>query len=331
MKKVIAMLLVAVLMVAASCGQSQSKNDEADPFDGAKIVGKKEVTAAIAVTKIPEAYAGFEKGGFAKYAGAFGVHVFGTADARDEKVLHAAKVIAEYLDNDRDGVPDNMWLLSNMISRNATITMPRTQDGFGELDRSQWRGLGHRTQGLWDEESRPGFVNEDGSINREVLQDAALEEIFHLICDTGYSKAYPEAFAPEPGTALAECMDIARAGHFTEVPKDGPKAGYPEEAWYHYDDETCDYGCMAVEYMYWGMTSILGVQEFNYLNRPAGGEGPSREWEAYTPELMRAMDPCLTDLLTDPKYKLPTKAPDGRYTPSATPKITVPLIAVGRD
>lgn len=259
------------------------------------------------------------------------MHVFGTPDARDEKVLHAAKIIAEYLDNDRDGVPDNVWVLSSMLSRKATITMPRTQGGFRELDRSQWRRLGHRTQGLWDEESRPGFVNEDGSINREVRQDAALEEIFHLICDTGYSKAYPEAFDPVPGTALSDCMDIARGGHFTEVLKDGLKKGYPAEAIYYYDDETCNYDCMAVEYMYWGTTSLLDVQEFSYLNRPRSGEGQNGEWDAYTPELMRTLDPCLTVLLTDPQYKIPTKVPDGRYTPSATPTITVPLIAVNDD
>ncbi len=329
MKNLLTGCLMAVVIPTAAMAQSETKSGEADPFDGATIVGEKEVTAAIAVTKIPEAYAGFEKGGFSKYASAFGVHVFGTPDARDEKVLHAAKVIAEYLDNDRDGVPDNMWLLSNIISRNATITMPRTGDGMQGMDRSQWRGLGHRTQLLWDEESRPGFINEDGSINREVRQDAALEEIFHLICDTGYSKAYPEAFNPVPGTALSDCMDIARRGHFTEVPKDGPKKGYPAEAIFYYDDETCDYDCMAVEYMYWGTTSLLDVQEFNYLNRR--GEGQNSEWDAYTPELMRTLDACLTALLTDPQYKIPTKAPDGRYAPSATPTITVPLIAVNDD
>ena len=165
-------------------------------------------------------------------------------------------------------------------------------------------------------------------VNREVAQDAALEEIWHLLCDAGWGVAYPDTFAPVPGSAIGNCMDKARGGRFMEIPTGGPKAGYPEEAWYHYDDETCDYGCMAVEYMYWGTTSILGTQEFNYLNRPASGEGPSREWGAYTPELMRTLDPCLYGLLTDPRYKIATTAPEGRYSPSAKPTIAVPLIAV---
>ena len=236
--------------------------------------------------------------------------------------------MAEYLDNDSDGVPENMLVLSHLVSRNSFIVFPKTPEELENMDHDAWRSAGFNAgQLLWDEETHPGFMT-DGVVNREVEQDAALEEIWHLLCDAGWSPAYPEAFAPEPGSALANCMDKARGGRFMEIPTGGPKAGYPEEAWYHYDDETCDYGCMAVEYMYWGTTSILGAQEFNFANRPESGEGPSQEWGAYTPELMRTVDPCLYGLLTDPRYMIATKAPEGRYTPSATPTIIVPLIAV---
>jgi len=48
-------------------------------------------------------------------------------------------------------------------------------------------------------------------------------------------------------------MDIARGGYF-----DGPANPYPEGAWYTYDDETCDYGCMLTEYIYWATVTALG-------------------------------------------------------------------------
>ena len=327
MKNLLTACLLALLLHTTATAQSTTNPDEQPEFDGVKIVGEKEVSAKIAVTKIPEEYAAFESAGFAKYTSAFGVHIFGTADARDEKLIHAANIIAEYHDNDRNGVPDNMWLLTNMLSRNATILMPRTNAGFGDIDRSKLRSTGHRTQGLWDEESRPGFVNEDGSVNQDVQQDAALEEIWHLFCSAGYSKAYPKAFDPteDANSKLNNCMDKARGGHFTEIPEGGPKKGYPAEAIYYYTDETCSYRCMAVEYMYWSTTSLLDVQEFNYLNRRGDTNG---EWDAYNPQRMRELDPCMTDLLTNAKYRIPTEIPDGRYVPAATPTIKVSLIEV---
>ena len=37
---------------------------------------------------------------------------------------------------------------------------------------------------------------------------------------------------------------------------------YPTDAWYTYNDESCDYGCQITEYTYWALTSILGVKIF---------------------------------------------------------------------
>jgi len=98
-------------------------------------------------------------------------------------------------------------------------------------------------------------------------------------------------------------MDIARGGHFEEVPQQ-----YPAEAWFTYDDETCDYGCMAVEYFYWGLTSILGGQEFE-----GRLEEIQDEWRLNTRDRMEATDTALFALLTDSQFRLPTVLPDGNY------------------
>ena len=42
-----------------------------------------------------------------KYVNVFGAHVFATEKTPDSKVLHAATILAEYLDNDEHGKPDN--------------------------------------------------------------------------------------------------------------------------------------------------------------------------------------------------------------------------------
>ena len=41
----------------------------------------------------------------AKYVEVFGLHVVATESSSDAKVLHAATILAEWLDNDEDGVP----------------------------------------------------------------------------------------------------------------------------------------------------------------------------------------------------------------------------------
>ena len=321
MKNLLTICLLTGCLVNTSTTRGQSAGDPADVFAGEKIVGEKQVTADIKITDIPAELAPFEKTGFSKYVSVFGVHILATPTARDEKLLHVARVMAEYLDNDSDGVPDNMLVISHLISRNAYLVFPRTQSDLRDMDRSLWREAGFFAgQSQWDEETKPDFLT-NGVYNREVGQDASIEEVWHLLCSAGWSLAYPDIFGYEPGSAIGDCMDKARGGQFMEVPAGGPNSGYPEGSWYHYTDKTCNYGCMVIEYMYWGMSSILGVQD-----DPDRARDISSEWRPHSRALMQSMEPCLYGLLTDPQYKFPTKVPEGDYSPSAKPSVTVPLI-----
>ena len=132
--------------------------------------------------------------------------------------------------------------------------------------------------------------------------DASLEEVWHIV-GRGWEITYPEVFGTEPGTALTDAMDKARGGRFLNIPD-----RYPDEAWYHYDDWTCEYECMAGEYFYWCLTSLLGGQDY-----PGRAEEIANEWELPTPESFAAGDPATFALLTDPRYRLPTRLPDGVY------------------
>ena len=77
--------------------------------------------------------------------------------------------------------------------------------------------------------------------------DASVEEIIHTINVCGHVPEYPELYSLAPNSSyLTEAMDIARGGQWLNIP-----SSYPDEAWYHYDDWTCDYECMAIEYLYW--------------------------------------------------------------------------------
>jgi len=52
---------------------------------------------------------------FEKRVDVFGIPVHATANAPDAKVLHAAGVLAQYLDNGEDGSPDDPYLLETLL------------------------------------------------------------------------------------------------------------------------------------------------------------------------------------------------------------------------
>ena len=216
-----------------------------------------------------------------------GVPIYAYANVEDVKLLHAANIMAQYLDNDEDGVVDNPALLSALISSNAALYMWKQEGQQGSIN----------AQDLGADESVPAWHN-NGHTGRF---DAALEEIWHVITHSGFANAYPDAFGEDAGTSLTNAMDIARGGRFQSVP-----SPYPGGAWYTYDDQTCDYGCMATEYIYWAMTSVLGAQE----NR--AGE-IQQEWKLNTKAKVQQMDTAIYQLLTDPQYVFPIVLPDGTY------------------
>ena len=216
-----------------------------------------------------------------------GVPIYAYANVEDVKLLHAANIMAQYLDNDEDGVVDNPALLSALISSNAALYMWKQEGQQGSIN----------AQDLGADESVPAWHN-NGHTSRF---DAALEEIWHVITHSGFANAYPDAFGEDAGTSLTNAMDIARGGRFQSVP-----SPYPGGAWYTYDDQTCDYGCMATEYIYWAMTSVLGAQE----NR--AGE-IQQEWKLNTKAKVQQMDTAIYQLLTDPQYIFPIVLPDGTY------------------
>ena len=88
---------------------------------------------------------------------------------------------------------------------------------------------------------------------------------------------------------MSNAMDIARGGQFLNVPDQ-----YPEEARYHYDDWTCDYQCMAIEYLYWCIVSYMGI-----LDDIATCNGIDNEWELCTPELFETTDLVMYSILAN--------------------------------
>lgn len=225
--------------------------------------------------------------------------VYAESSISDEKVLHAAAVAAELLDNDENGFVDDDALKAELQLRDALIPIFSQENSSAEnMFFNQYDGEGAAAV-LYNNEMNPIQTGYWGS-------DATVEEVIHVINAVGHTSVYPNAFSIEPGSSLmTAAMDVARGGQFITIPNP-----YPIDAWYHYDDQTCDYGCMAIEYIYWSIVSWMGI-----LNDPSTCNGIANEWELCSPSLFQNTDVLMHGLITDPQYKLPQLSPNGSYCP----------------
>ena len=230
---------------------------------------------------------------FCKTSDVFGIKIYATENVDNDKVLHAASILAEYLDNDEDGTADNQRIVNRLIDKKAWLLMAMNEEESRAAIRFPIGNLAFLE--LYDEEV--------SIINGNPRFDASLEEILHLITQHGYAEVYPNKFGENKNSEIAKAMDEARGGYFKNVPN-----SYPSSAWYTYDDKTCNYSCQITEYTYWALTSILGAQEF-----PGRLEEIQHEWRLNTKEKVKNGDQLVYSLLTDPEFKFPTNLPDGRY------------------
>ena len=240
-------------------------------------------------------------GVFSKYVNVLDcINIYAESNISDEKVLHVASVAAELLDNNEDGIIDDPLIESSLVELNTVMPIFQSENGnaidtfFDNFDDGCTGAV------LFKNEIDPNQPGHWGD-------DATVEEVLHTINACGHVEVYPSLYALEPNSSnLSDAMDMARGGQFINLPDP-----YPEEAWYHYDDSTCDYGCMAMEYLYWGIVTNMDI-----LSDSQTCFGIANEWEPCTPELFESTDTLMFNLITDEVNMLPQLAPDGNYCPS---------------
>jgi len=80
-------------------------------------------------------------GAFSQCVSCWGVPIYATAGVPAPKLLHAANVLAQWLDNDEDGVPDCPAVLERLVADDASMIMTATPEemetvGFDQFSRS---------------------------------------------------------------------------------------------------------------------------------------------------------------------------------------------------
>ena len=265
------------------------------------LISAQQNTVCFTVDPNPNSTTAFS--GFTKYVDVLGCFsVYAESSIPDAKVLHAAAVAAELLDNNEDGIIDDPLIEAQLINENALMPIFSYDGSSAEnLLLNNYNGNGISAV-LYKNEIDPTQTGRWG-------YDATVEEVIHTINHVGHTNVYPTAFSMQPNSSLmSSAMDVARGGQFLSIPNP-----YPSSAWYHYNDQTCNYECMMIEYMYWAIVSYMGI-----LNDPQTAQGISDEWEPYNATLLQSVDILMYNLITDPQYKLPLLAPDGNYCPNAS-------------
>ena len=225
--------------------------------------------------------------------------IYGESQVSDQKVLHAAAIAAELLDNNEDGIVDDPAVEIALRNSNAMMPIFNSESSSGQDNVFNYYNgcLGAVLYRNEIDPSQPGHWGDDASV----------EEILHTINNCGQLEVYPDVFGIEANSSLmSDAMDIARGGQFFSIPNN-----YPEEAWYHYDDYTCDYECMAMEYLYWCIVTDMGI-----LNDTQTCNGIANEWEPCSPALFESTDTAMHEIINNSQYKLPQLAPDGNYCPA---------------
>jgi len=243
---------------------------------------------------------------FDKFVDVFGVFVVASPNAPLGYVEHTANVLAEYIDNDADGIPDDQTVLDVLVNGNFVVPV------WTESDReSFWENA----RGTYCEDNTgmaaSMYYDHDqwalGGIEAAGTWDTNLEEVWHIV-SVGWYATYPEFFGDEPGVSrLTEAMDIARGGQFLTIP-----STYPAGSWYRYYDDTCDYGCQMHEYFYWILMANIDALDPSITDKC---EQSQHEWHICNKAELEQVDVLAFDLFNNHGFSLPTNIPTGNYQP----------------
>ena len=247
----------------------------------------------------------------------FGINILATSEVPDSKLLHAANILAELIDNNEDGKPDNTCVTGVLGKLGSYVSMYNQAEGNSvEINQDPLDEVGAVSTGLGAYETVDNYA--DGESH-----DASIEEIFHLISQRGYSNVYPQVFGESNSStsSLAKAMDVSRGGE-QRCAKEACDWTYNNtscpvsselvdsgDAWYFYADPKADYATMITEYLYWSVSSNFGMHDST-----AGHKKAKSEWCPNTKEKLKIQDLTIYNLINDPQYAFPVVLPNASYS-----------------
>lgn len=222
--------------------------------------------------------------------GDFNVLVTGTDNYPDIHLQTACSVIAELLDQNRDGSIDNVHIAEG-ISFESSGLPPVMQGGLTEEEERAGDNLGDGENFAYAFSLQTWHAG-DQRDPRPII----VEEVFHMMTQFGWGRAYPELFGSHDFTSSLMCREMARAScvHWRHPENTCHHPGTHEEPPLQ---GTCnDASCDCVEWFHQVALILGGIAPGWY-----GDLIPET-----TAKLRQTLSPEFLEVMDDPNYAMPT-------------------------
>ena len=121
----------------------------------------------------------------------FGMYVIATDSAPTNYVILTANVLAQYIDNDEDGIPDDPAVLKYLVNENVVVPVWKETDTAFRSTRCG-RKFNFAASMYYDHDQWAIAGNLAG-IEKTGKWDTNLEEVWHIVTK-GWKETYPKAF-----------------------------------------------------------------------------------------------------------------------------------------
>jgi hypothetical protein len=140
----------------------------------------------------------------------FDTPIFAFKNVEDSKLIHVANVLAQYLDNDDEGIVDNTTIHTQLKTGKSFIYLWKTTtqrdavippSGYNVFD------IGADSLNIiWHSNGHTGIF------------DGAIESVWTFISKNGHEVSYPATFSSQAHSEISNVMNTARGGVFQSPP-----------------------------------------------------------------------------------------------------------------
>ena len=280
------------------------------------------------ITSPPSAYSPFSSISQSIYL--WGIPILATSSVDDADLQHAAGVLAQYLDNDEDGCPDDRNVVFQLNEYHPAgpygVMVFKDDEEREDLE----NGLTHSQSTTYSWFESLTVENDirkqcSGKQGTNSCFDGTLRSTFNLISRRGLASVSSSTWGEQRDSTIADEMDTARGGYRTN-----PPSTYPNDA--VFTNKELGYSRQVRMFAYYSVTSMLGIHENRKLwqtedgapcslSKNADNGDDCSEWKPRSSSLMKDILPDMLSFLeTDLSHTLQCvcgevggKAPDGVY------------------